>query len=163
MLRQLALGDPAHLRLGNRMPGPGGLDPPQHRSTLASFNPEPLLIEPAQMMHGIGIALLRRQLEPVQGDIRAILLKTQQSKVILRLAITPVRCRAAPHVEPNMLTLEPSQRGSLVWQFDQAGTVDFACLIPGHFEAGMVGTTLAHLLPITHSGPINRWAGRRQA
>ncbi|HEY9572058.1 MAG TPA: cupredoxin family protein [Pusillimonas sp.] len=43
------------------------------------------------------------------------------------------------HVEPNMITLAPGKIGGLVWQFDQAGTVDFACLIPGHMEAGMVG------------------------
>lgn len=43
------------------------------------------------------------------------------------------------HSEPNMLTLGPTQRGALVWQFDQPGTVDFACLIPGHMEAGMIG------------------------
>lgn len=43
------------------------------------------------------------------------------------------------HVEPNMITLNGGQRGGLVWAFDQAGTVDFACLVPGHMEAGMVG------------------------
>lgn len=43
------------------------------------------------------------------------------------------------HAEPNMITLNGGQRGGLVWTFDQAGTVDFACLIPGHMEAGMVG------------------------
>ncbi|HEX5637974.1 MAG TPA: cupredoxin family protein [Gammaproteobacteria bacterium] len=50
--------------------------------------------------------------------------------------------RAMPdmkHAEPNMITLAPGQRGGLVWQFNQAGIVDFACLIPGHMEAGMVG------------------------
>ncbi|MCZ4331204.1 MULTISPECIES: cupredoxin family protein [Castellaniella] len=43
------------------------------------------------------------------------------------------------HTEPNMITLGPGKIGGLVWQFDQAGTVDFACLIPGHMEAGMLG------------------------
>lgn len=43
------------------------------------------------------------------------------------------------HAEPNMVTLQPGQRGGLVWQFDRPGTVDFACLVPGHMEAGMVG------------------------
>ncbi|MGB3288613.1 MAG: cupredoxin family protein [Burkholderiaceae bacterium] len=43
------------------------------------------------------------------------------------------------HAEPNMITLAPGKIGGLVWRFDQAGTVDFACLIPGHMEAGMVG------------------------
>lgn len=43
------------------------------------------------------------------------------------------------HAEPNMVSLDPGQRGGIVWQFDKAGTVDFACLVPGHLEAGMVG------------------------
>ncbi|TMS58806.1 copper-binding protein [Imbroritus primus] len=43
------------------------------------------------------------------------------------------------HDDPNSATLAPGKRGGIVWQFTQAGTVDFACLIPGHFEAGMVG------------------------
>jgi uncharacterized cupredoxin-like copper-binding protein len=43
------------------------------------------------------------------------------------------------HAEPNMLTLAPGKTGELVWQFTQAGTVDFACLQPGHFDAGMKG------------------------
>lgn len=44
------------------------------------------------------------------------------------------------HAEPNMITLAPGQRGGIVWQFDKPGAVDFACLLPGHMEAGMVGT-----------------------
>jgi uncharacterized cupredoxin-like copper-binding protein len=43
------------------------------------------------------------------------------------------------HEEPNQLTLDPGKSGELVWQFTQSGTVDFACLQPGHFEAGMRG------------------------
>lgn len=43
------------------------------------------------------------------------------------------------HAEPNMVTLGAGQGGDIVWQFDKAGTVDFACLVPGHLEAGMMG------------------------
>lgn len=43
------------------------------------------------------------------------------------------------HAAPNKLTLAPGAQGTLVWRFDKPGTVDFACLVPGHFEAGMVG------------------------
>lgn len=43
------------------------------------------------------------------------------------------------HKEPNQVYLKPGQRGGMVWQFTQAGTVDFACTVPGHLEAGMVG------------------------
>lgn len=50
--------------------------------------------------------------------------------------------RAMPsmqHAEANMLTLAPGAEGELIWRFDDTGTVDFACLIPGHLEAGMQG------------------------
>lgn len=43
------------------------------------------------------------------------------------------------HDDPNMLTLAPGKSGELVWQFTKAGKVDFACLQPGHYDAGMKG------------------------
>lgn len=43
------------------------------------------------------------------------------------------------HAEPNLVTLDPGKTGELIWQFTKAGTFDFACLQPGHFEAGMMG------------------------
>jgi uncharacterized cupredoxin-like copper-binding protein len=43
------------------------------------------------------------------------------------------------HDEANQIRLAPGQRGGIVWQFTQAGMVSFACLVPGHREAGMVG------------------------
>jgi uncharacterized cupredoxin-like copper-binding protein len=43
------------------------------------------------------------------------------------------------HADPNQVSVDPGKTGELVWQFTRAGTFDFACLVPGHFEAGMVG------------------------
>ena len=43
------------------------------------------------------------------------------------------------HDEPNMINLKAGQRGGIVWKFTKGGTVDFACTMPGHLEAGMVG------------------------
>lgn len=43
------------------------------------------------------------------------------------------------HDEPNKVSLEPGQQGEVIWQFTKAGAVDFACLHPGHYEAGMKG------------------------
>ena len=34
---------------------------------------------------------------------------------------------------------QPGKTGELVWRFTKAGKFDFACLVPGHFEAGMQG------------------------
>lgn len=50
--------------------------------------------------------------------------------------------RAQPdmkHADPNTASVGPGKVGGLVWQFDRSGAVEFACLVPGHFEAGMVG------------------------
>jgi len=44
------------------------------------------------------------------------------------------------HDEPHMSHVPPAEAGEVVWRFNRAGTFKFACLIPGHFEAGMVGT-----------------------
>ncbi|WP_082668473.1 plastocyanin/azurin family copper-binding protein [Tepidimonas taiwanensis] len=43
------------------------------------------------------------------------------------------------HDEPYMAHVLPGQRGEIVWHFNRSGDFQFACLIPGHFEAGMVG------------------------
>ena len=43
------------------------------------------------------------------------------------------------HDDPNMAKVAPGGTGNLIWKFTRAGTVEFACLIPGHYEAGMKG------------------------
>ena len=43
------------------------------------------------------------------------------------------------HDDPNAVSVEPGKTGSLVWRFTRSGTFDFACLVAGHFEAGMLG------------------------
>ena len=44
------------------------------------------------------------------------------------------------HDDPNAKRLKPKAAGEIVWHFTKAGTFEFACLIPGHYQAGMVGT-----------------------
>ena len=43
------------------------------------------------------------------------------------------------HAEANMAHVAPGRSGEIVWQFGKAGEVDFGCLVPGHFDAGMLG------------------------
>lgn len=43
------------------------------------------------------------------------------------------------HDDPNQVEVDPGKAGEIVWRFSRSGNVDFACLQPGHFEAGMVG------------------------
>jgi uncharacterized cupredoxin-like copper-binding protein len=43
--------------------------------------------------------------------------------------------------EPNTATVDPGKTGELIWQFTEAGTVNFECPLPGHSK-GMRGTVL---------------------
>jgi uncharacterized cupredoxin-like copper-binding protein len=43
------------------------------------------------------------------------------------------------HDEPHMMHVKPGDSGDLAWTFNRPGEFHFACLIPGHFEAGMQG------------------------
>ena len=47
------------------------------------------------------------------------------------------------HHESNIVSLKGGQTGPLIWKFNQADRVDFACLIAGHWEAGMKGKIVA--------------------
>jgi uncharacterized cupredoxin-like copper-binding protein len=46
------------------------------------------------------------------------------------------------HDDPNGKRLAPNGSSDLVWRFTRSGTFEFACLIPGHYEAGMRGTVV---------------------
>lgn len=43
------------------------------------------------------------------------------------------------HDEPYMAHVGPGQGGEIIWTFNRTGEFDFACLIAGHYQAGMVG------------------------
>ena len=43
------------------------------------------------------------------------------------------------HDEPWMAHVPPGRTGELVWHFNRPGTFEFACLIAGHYQAGMTG------------------------
>lgn len=43
------------------------------------------------------------------------------------------------HDEPWMAHVPPGKRGEIVWTFNREGEFEFACLIAGHYDAGMRG------------------------
>jgi uncharacterized cupredoxin-like copper-binding protein len=43
------------------------------------------------------------------------------------------------HDDPNAVRLAAGEEGEIIWSFNNAGSLEFACLIPGHYEAGMHG------------------------
>jgi uncharacterized cupredoxin-like copper-binding protein/Cu/Ag efflux protein CusF len=89
-------------------------------------------------------------IEVQEGEIVKLVL-TNQGKQLHELVIgTPQELQAhaqmmrmhpnMEHNEAHMAHVLAGKTGQLVWHFNRAGQFAFACLIPGHFEAGMVGT-----------------------
>ena len=52
------------------------------------------------------------------------------------------------HDEPDMAHVAAGKAGSLVWNFNRPGEFDFACLIAGHYQAGMVGKIKVVAAPV---------------
>lgn len=49
------------------------------------------------------------------------------------------RDMAMKHDDPNSVLVEPGKTAELTWTFTKATDLEFACNIPGHYQAGMVG------------------------
>jgi uncharacterized cupredoxin-like copper-binding protein len=46
------------------------------------------------------------------------------------------------HDDPNARTIAPRRSSSILWRFSDTGEYEFACLIPGHYQAGMHGVVI---------------------
>lgn len=44
--------------------------------------------------------------------------------------------------DPNAVAVKVGKTGELIWKFTRAGSYEFDCDIPGHFESGMTGALL---------------------
>lgn len=44
------------------------------------------------------------------------------------------------HNDPNSTLLAPGKTGEIIWKFTKAMNLEFACNVPGHYQAGMMGT-----------------------
>lgn len=43
------------------------------------------------------------------------------------------------HDDPNSVLLEPGQSQEIIWKFSDKASIEFACNVPGHYQAGMYG------------------------
>ncbi len=55
--------------------------------------------------------------------------------------------QAMQHEDPNSILLEPGKTGEVIWTFSKASEIEFACNVPGHYGAGMVGRIGFNKLP----------------
>ncbi|WP_347905136.1 cupredoxin family protein [Pseudomonas purpurea] len=111
-----------------------------------------VLINKGQLLHEFNLGDAKMHAEHQQE-----MLKMQESGM---LTPTGMRTAAAPmdhaamghgsmagmdhgasmkHDDPNSVLVEPGKTAELTWTFKQASNLEFACNIPGHYQAGMVG------------------------
>jgi uncharacterized cupredoxin-like copper-binding protein len=46
------------------------------------------------------------------------------------------------HDDPNGKRVKPNEKNEILWRFTKRGEFEFACLIPGHYQAGMFGKVI---------------------
>lgn len=57
------------------------------------------------------------------------------------------------HDEPYMAHVPPGETAEIVWTFNRAGELEFACLLPGHYQAGMLASVKVESPHMTSSKP----------
>ena len=62
-----------------------------------------------------------------------------ETKANLKHAAVMQKYPDMEHDDPNGKTLQPKANAEILWRFSKRGEFEFACLIPGHREAGMLG------------------------
>ncbi len=97
-----------------------------------------VLVNKGQLLHEFNL-----------GDV-AMHAKHQQEMLQMQQSgmLTPTGVKAMDHSamghgmkhdDPNSVLVEPGKTAELTWTFSKATHLEFACNIPGHYQAGMVG------------------------
>jgi uncharacterized cupredoxin-like copper-binding protein len=69
-----------------------------------------------------------------------------QEADLRRHEVEMLKVPESAHAHAGMIHLKAGQTGRLVWKFTSAGQVFFACLQPGHYNAGMKGIVVVKAL-----------------
>ena len=121
-----------------------------------SFDPKTLQIKPGetirfvlvnkgQLLHefNLGDAAMhaRHQQEMLQMQQSGMLTPTGMKEMSHGMTGTEHAAmgHGMKHDDPNSVLVEPGKTAELTWTFNKATSLEFACNIPGHYQAGMVG------------------------
>jgi len=66
------------------------------------------------------------------------------------------------HDEPYMAHVPAGKAGEITWTFNRTGDFDFACLIAGHYQAGMVGRIKVSAAKTVKAGKDDGHADHKQ-
>jgi hypothetical protein len=96
------------------------------------FTPAEIQVSPNETIRFVVRNLGKTRHEMILGKEQALKAHNEEMKKAPEMV----------HGDKNSVTVLPGQVGEIVWTFITAGTVNFACLQPGHFDAGMKGKIL---------------------
>lgn len=95
-----------------------------------------MLFEPRVLQVRKGETIRLKFLNKGEGD-HEFVMDTQEA--VMEHKVLMEKFPEMEHADPNSVRLAPGARGEIVWTFANDGEFKFACLIPGHYEAGMHG------------------------
>ena len=93
-----------------------------------------------QLVHEFNIAnaMLHKKHQPE-------MLKMFENEILLADSIDKekmkkmaMKDKAMAHSHSNSVLLVPSEKGSIIWKFDNAVNIEIACNVPGHYDVGMI-------------------------
>lgn len=137
--------------------GPGGPGHSHSHGGFAAGDPgdpkKPARVVLVTMREGNGeMIFIPNKVEVKRGEqIRFILTNSGSLEHEFILATTEENLKHAEemkknpemeHDDPNGKRVAPKKSKEIVWRFSKAGEFEFGCLIPGHREAGMMGTVV---------------------
>ncbi len=111
------------------------------------FSPEAIEVEPGETIRfevvNVGRAVHEFNIgtsetwDGHRGEMRTMM----SEGMITSRRINHDRMREAGmmHDDANSVLLEPGDTGEVIWTFPEGGEIGFACNVPGHRNAGMVG------------------------
>ncbi|KQZ59733.1 copper oxidase [Rhizobium sp. Root149] len=73
-----------------------------------------------------------------EGELDHEFVLDQEDKVMEHKAVME-KFPDMEHDDPNAIRLKPGKSGEIVWKFTNDGVFKIACLVPGHYDAGMHG------------------------
>lgn len=118
------------------------------------YEPETVQVEPGEtirfvlanagdLLHefNIGTAAMHaeHQKEMMQMMEHGMLSPTGINEEMMKMDHSKMGMAPMKHDDPNSVLVGPGETKELVWTFTRATDIEYACNVPGHYEAGMVG------------------------
>ncbi|MBC8982109.1 cupredoxin family protein [Pseudomonas lurida] len=100
-----------------------------------------VLVNKGQLLHefNLGDAAMHAEHQKEMLQMQASGMLTSTGMGMGKMDHSAMGHGAMKHDDPNSVLVEPGKTAELTWTFTKATGLEFACNLPGHYQAGMVG------------------------